>query len=538
LDLNGGAIKDQAGNNAALLLAIQGSSGSLSVSKNFVIDGIVPMPVRTTSPKSIYQVSKFGFSKSADHLSQVRQEYGDNATVAEWDTIKSDFGGSVASITAFMNAAGINRQRSPSQDNYFVTKSGQNFWNGDRRYFVTRHNGTPDGTYLYHDHIQNHQLGLGSYTYDSQALAKIQGTGDGSFNDSDNITLAIEFDEQVIVNGTPRLKLETGQNDRYAIYIFGSGSNTLIFSYIVQSGDVSEDLDYQSKNALELNGGTIKDLVGNSANLILPATGAENSLAQIQSILVNYTSSSTSTSLLGGNIQGRALNLTNEISTIATGTAGHGLTTDGTYLYACASPVKKILISNPSQVSTLSGASCTYDLTTDGTYLYILEGPWGPVTKMSVNGGSKSTVYSGSFSDSNGVTTDGSYLYIFDGGHVKKINLSTNQLVTNLQHSGSRGLRGTIVGETLYISGTNIRKITTSGTGFANLINGYSEGLGTDGTYIYYADGSTLKRYTIAGGAISTLKSGIGSLRGIVTDGTHLYVTVTGGEIKKIFGEL
>ena len=93
-----------------------------------------------------------------------------------------------------------------------------------------------------------------------------------------------------------------------------------------------------------------------------------------------------------------------------------------------------------------------------------------------------------------------------------------------------------MVGETLYISGTNIRKMTTSGADFATLIQGYSEGLGSDGTHIYYADGSTLKRYTITGGAISTVKSGIGSLRGIVTDGTHLYVTVTGGEIKKING--
>ena len=214
------------------------------------------------------------------------------------------------------------------------------------------------------------------------------------------------------------------------------------------------------------------------------------------------------------------------------------LISDGTFLYACASPVKKIRISNPSEITTVSGASCTYDLTTDGTHLYVLEGPWGPVTKMSVNGGSKTTVYSGSFSDSNGVTTDGSFLYIFDGGHVKKINLSNNQFVSNLQHSGARGLRGTMVGETLYISGTNIRKISTSGSNFSTLISGvYSEGLGSDGTHIYYADGSTLKRYTIASGAISTVKSGLGGLRGIVTDGTHLYVTVTGGQVKKIRGQ-
>ena len=56
--------------------------------------------------------------------------------------------------------------------------------------------------------------------------------------------------------------------------------------------------------------------------------------------------SSGSSRLLGGNIQGRALSLTSEVSTIASGTAGHGLTTDGTFLYACASPVKKIRIAN------------------------------------------------------------------------------------------------------------------------------------------------------------------------------------------------
>ena len=95
-----------------------------------------------------------------------------------------------------------------------------------------------------------------------------------------------------------------------------------------------------------------------------------------------------------------------------------------------------------------------------------------------------------------------------------------------------------MVGETLYISGSSIRKISTSGSGFETLISGvYSEGLGSDGTHIYYADGSTLKRYTIASGAISTVKSGLNGLRGIVTDGTHLYVTVTSGEVKKITGE-
>jgi len=618
--------------------------------------GISATPVGvSTAASSNYRVTSSSHATAADHQAAARSEFGSSAKVAEWDTIKSSFGSSVSSITKFMDGAGIILQRSPSQDNYFVTKSGQNFYGGSRRYFVTRHNGSRDGSYLYHDLIQNYQLGLGSYTYNSQVLAEIPGTANGTYRTGDNLTLVVSFSKPVTVTGTPKLKLETGEVDRFASYVSGSGTDNLSFSYTVQSGDNASDLDYHSTNALELNGGTLKDSAGTSITLTLPAPGSSGSLAANRNLVIDGSSSSSGNShscnsryyvtlekiddsakvyvngsvvatksfgyssqeteitsylrngqnkvvfeltnggagyaytyklrqdsnylvnetcgnfnvygcnnnssqsgivvrketsitcgsstspssrLLGGNIQERALSLTSEVSTIASGTAGHGLTTDGTFLYACASPVKKIRISNPSEVTTVSGASCTYDLTTDGTYLYVLEGPWGPVTKMSVNGGSKTTVYSGSFSDSNGVTTDGSFLYIFDGGHVKKINLSNNQFVTNLQHSGARGLRGTMVRETLYISGSSIRKISTSGSNFATLISGVSsEGLGSDGTHIYYADGSTLKRYTIASGAISTVKSGLGGLRGIVTDGTHLYGTVTGGQVKKIRGQ-
>ena len=134
------------------------------------------------------------------------------------------------------------------------------------------------------------------------------------------------------------------------------------------------------------------------------------------------------------------------------------------------------------------------------------------------------------------MTTDGKYLYIFDSGNVIKIDLETNQLVSKLEHSGSRGLRGTIVGDNLIISGNDIRRMTTSGNNFSTLVSVYSEGLGSDGNYIYYADGSTLKRYTIANGENSIIVSDIGSLRGIVTDGTHLYVTISSGQIKKVFG--
>ena len=43
----------------------------------------------------------------------------------------------------------------------------------------------------------------------------------------------------------------------------------LPFTYTVQAGDTSSDLDFTSTSHLSLNGGTIKDLAGNAATLTL-----------------------------------------------------------------------------------------------------------------------------------------------------------------------------------------------------------------------------------------------------------------------------
>lgn len=53
----------------------------------------------------------------------------------------------------------------------------------------------------------------------------------------------MQFDSVVDVTGTPTLTLETGSTDRVLDYVSGSGNNTLSFSYTVQAGDSSADLD-------------------------------------------------------------------------------------------------------------------------------------------------------------------------------------------------------------------------------------------------------------------------------------------------------
>ncbi|MBF0240329.1 MAG: Ig-like domain-containing protein, partial [SAR324 cluster bacterium] len=94
------------------------------------------------------------------------------------------------------------------------------------------------------------------------------------------------FSEAVIVTGTPYLTLETGTTDRNASYVSGSGTSILVFSYTVQSGDNSADLDYTSTSALVLNSGTIKDSNGNDATLTLPTVGGASSIAGQKAIVI------------------------------------------------------------------------------------------------------------------------------------------------------------------------------------------------------------------------------------------------------------
>ncbi|MDX0196821.1 hypothetical protein GOC06_25730, partial [Sinorhizobium meliloti] len=113
---------------------------------------------------------------------------------------------------------------------------------------------------------------------------------DGVYQAGDTITLTVTFDGAVNVDttgGTPTLLLETGATDRLAAYISGSGSNTLSFSYTVQAGDLTPDLDYAALTALAANGAAIRSATNVDADLRLPTPGGANSIAAQSNIVVD-----------------------------------------------------------------------------------------------------------------------------------------------------------------------------------------------------------------------------------------------------------
>ncbi|WP_426809186.1 DUF4347 domain-containing protein [Pseudomonas sp. WOUb67] len=106
----------------------------------------------------------------------------------------------------------------------------------------------------------------------------------------DEVLISMVWDQVVnvdLTSGSPSLLLETGLIDRNATYVSGSGSNTLVFKYTVQAGDISADLDFQSTAALQMNGAVISNNTSDLAVLTLPTVGGADSLGGRSNIVVD-----------------------------------------------------------------------------------------------------------------------------------------------------------------------------------------------------------------------------------------------------------
>jgi outer membrane protein OmpA-like peptidoglycan-associated protein len=210
-------------------------------------------------------------------------------------------------------------------------------------------------------------------------------TANGTIGIGSTASIQILFSEIVTVTGIPQLTLETGATDRTADYTSGSGTNTLTFTYTVQSGDTASDLDYASSNALALNGGIIVDAANNNATLTLPTPGASGSLAASNAIVVaSAPTKIVSVRLPSGTASGAAFTLqpqvslqdtggsvvTSDSSTVVTATVSTGAVLVGTH---DATAANGIVTFNNLGISGTAGTAytITYSATVSGTALTV-----------------------------------------------------------------------------------------------------------------------------------------------------------------------
>ncbi len=101
------------------------------------------------------------------------------------------------------------------------------------------------------------------------------------------ISIAINFSDVVKVTGAPQLLLNTtGGPPAVATYASGSGTSQLVFTYTTAAGQSTPQLDYTSRQALQLNGGTLTDISGMAFVPELPQPGSAGSLSSTNKIAI------------------------------------------------------------------------------------------------------------------------------------------------------------------------------------------------------------------------------------------------------------
>jgi len=269
LSVGAGSIRDAAGNDAVLTLAVPGAAGSLGDSKDIVIDTSPPSVanVSATTPDGAYKAGA-SIDVTVTFTAPVTVVGGapyidlSNGAVAWY----SDDGSSKSTHTFTYTVAG-------GEDETDLGYAAPNSLNAN-------------GATIQDVATQNAVLTLpapgaaGSLSANKDiVIDTVQPTVtnvtspelDGTYPVGSSIDITVTFDEPVTVTGTPQLWLNSGPTP--AVYASGTGTTTLTFTYVVASNDNSADLDYPNAGSLNTAGGTIRDAATNDADVTLPYPG-------------------------------------------------------------------------------------------------------------------------------------------------------------------------------------------------------------------------------------------------------------------------
>ena len=286
----GATIRDAALNNASLTLPAPGGASSLGGNKAIVIDTTAPTIINVTS-------STANGSYTTGVVIPVTITFSEAVNISGGIPLLTLETGTTNRTAAYASGTGTNILTFT-----YTVQAGDTSSDLD---YVATNSLVPGGATIRDAALNNASLtlpapggasslgGNKAIVIDTTAPTIINVTSsmaNGSYTIGVVILVTITFREAVnISGGIPLLTLETGTTNRTAAYASGTGTNILTFTYTVQAGDTSSDLDYVATNSLVPGGATIRDAALNNASLTLPAPGGAGSLGANKAIVIDTT---------------------------------------------------------------------------------------------------------------------------------------------------------------------------------------------------------------------------------------------------------
>ncbi|MCR9025390.1 cadherin domain-containing protein [Aeromonas caviae] len=136
-------------------------------------------------------------------------------------------------------------------------------------------------------------------TVSSIAISGASGAQSGRLNAGDVVSVTVTMDEATVVDttgGTPRVALNVGGSTVYADYVSGSGTASLLFQYTILAGQTDANGISLDADALQANGGTLRDVAGNAANLAHGVV-ADNAGYLVDTTAPSFTSGASATAI-------------------------------------------------------------------------------------------------------------------------------------------------------------------------------------------------------------------------------------------------
>jgi hypothetical protein len=127
-----------------------------------------------------YFVTDREYDPDTDDIpSLIDQKYGSEVGLADWSTLVDLYSDDKSGLVSFLDGVGISED-----DKAYVRREGDQYWDGDRHYFIKRHNGDVGGNFLVHDHLHSNTLSLGSWYNTEKALVRVPtSSGEAAFSD-------------------------------------------------------------------------------------------------------------------------------------------------------------------------------------------------------------------------------------------------------------------------------------------------------------------------------------------------------------------
>lgn len=249
LTLNGGTLKDASGNDATLTLNSVGSTSAV------LVDGVSPTVAYVSTPSS-------GDYKAGDTLT-FAVNFDEAVTVTGAPRLNLAVGSGVQWADYVSGSGGVEllfRYTVQSGDSAMGVSVGLLSDNGGTLKDAAGNDANLTLNYV--GSTSNIRIDAVAPT-----IASATGPAAATYKAGDALNFTVNFSEAVTVTGTPKLALtlDTGGTVD-AIYVSGSGTSALVFRYTVQSGDADAN-GVALGSSIALNGGTVKDAVGNNAVL-------------------------------------------------------------------------------------------------------------------------------------------------------------------------------------------------------------------------------------------------------------------------------